>query len=69
MKKKVSFNLEPKIYFETDFYDDYQNARNGSFWEQQARDRCRFKKRIELIEILLNKVLIIDKKEVHEKII
>jgi len=55
--QKVSFDPRVIVYTEeTKWIDDYKQARNAD-WEQYARDRERFKRRIAVMESILTPIL------------
>jgi len=56
MVKKVTFDPKPKIYIQYVWPFAYQQARKSE-WEQYARDRDRFTRRIIESEHILNPVL------------
>ena len=56
MVKKVTFDPKPKIYVQYVWQFAYQQARK-SVWEQYARDRDRFTRRIIESEHIINPVL------------
>lgn len=55
-KQKVKFNLKPIVHMMVQWDYAYRAARRGP-WEEMARDRERFKGRINCIERVLNPIL------------
>lgn len=60
--KKVRFNLNPEVHLMCTWNFAYRAARKGH-WEAYARDRDRFKRRVEGLEHILNPVLDSDHRE------
>jgi len=56
MVKKVTFDSRPRIYIQYVWQFAYQQARKSE-WEQYARDRDRFTRRILECEQIMNPVL------------
>lgn len=54
-QKRVTFNLTPQVHILYKWNTAYKIARQ-TFWETFARDRFRFKKRIEETSIILSRV-------------
>ncbi|WKA13542.1 MAG: protein phosphatase 1 regulatory subunit 15b like [Cotesia congregata filamentous virus 2] len=56
MKKKVTFNLKPIIY-KIIAWDFAYRASRKSNWEVLARDRIRFRNKINTLELILTPIL------------
>lgn len=56
ISKNVKFNLKPTIHLMCTWTFAYKQARKGG-WETVARDRCRFRRRIEEICEMLTHIL------------
>lgn len=57
MEKHIKFNLKPMIHIMYTWEYAYQAARHGQ-WEEAARDRVRFRMRIEKMSVILDPLLI-----------
>ncbi|XP_030370361.1 uncharacterized protein LOC115620978 [Scaptodrosophila lebanonensis] len=62
LKKKVRFNLEPKIHVMYTWDYAYRAARKGD-WQVHARDRARFQQRIQRISTILDPILCSDHRQ------
>ena len=56
--KSVRFNANVDYYYMEDPEGLYKEARNGSIWTREAVDRIRFKRRVEKLAPILNRMLI-----------
>lgn len=61
-KKSVSFASSPKIYILSKWNYAYRQARIGN-WEEAARDRDRFKRRIIMCEKVLEPIFNINNRD------
>jgi len=55
---KVQFTLEPTVFLLNEWGSTSREARRGAMWEEMARHRARFQRRIESLRPILELILL-----------